>query len=606
MNSKQLRPLTTTLALLSSSGLMATNNNTPERGDKERPNIIFILVDDHGKGDLACLGNPCIQTPNIDKFYADAVRFDNYHVSTSSAPSRSSIMTGRHCNRLNVFHTIQGRSIIFNDEVILPQVLAQNGYTNAMYGKWHLGDNYPNRPEDRGFHEVIRFGGGAIGNMPDYWMNDYFDDVFTHNGKEEQFEGYCTDVYFNNAMEFIEENRDNPFFCYISTNAPHSPFNVPKEYYDIYKDAKVDGEPLNPMLKRFYGMITNIDDNFKRLEDKLEELNLTENTIVIYSTDNGTPILPATEVHNAGMSGKKGSPYEGGHRVPMFIRWKGGKVDGGRDVNELVAHYDLLPTFVDLLDLDYVPAKPLDGKSLKPLLTESNPEWENRVLYMDTQREESLIKYKDYVVMDENWRLVNGKLYNINKDLAQQNDVSQQYPEVASRLKEGYERWWGSIMAENVDVRYSYIQVGSPKENPSKITSHDMHTGEFNRGYHQNGALRANTGTGNWKIEFLEDGEYKISLCRFPRESGLCINSKVAAAPQRFEVAMSAPASIKDDFVSAKMYVAGNSKTGKIESDTKEVTFNCNVPAGKYDFYAQLVDSKGVLFPAYYIYIEKQ
>ena len=216
------------LSLVISQKLKAENKQ------KQKPNIVFVITDDQGMGDLACTGNPYIKTPNIDEFYSDAVRLTNYHVSTTCAPTRSSIMSGRHCNRVNVYHTIAGRSLLFDDEVILPQVLAQNGYTNAMYGKWHLGDNYPYRPEDRGFHEVVRHGAGGIGQGPDYWMNDYFDDTYWHNGEEQKYEGYCTDVFFSEAMNFIESNKDKPFFCYIATNAPHAPYNLPKKYYDMY------------------------------------------------------------------------------------------------------------------------------------------------------------------------------------------------------------------------------------------------------------------------------------------------------------------------------------------------------------------------------------
>ncbi|MFI3265172.1 MAG: arylsulfatase [Rikenellaceae bacterium] len=601
---KHFYPLTIA-ALLPTSALIAAPDagKKAARDENRKPNIIFIMTDDQGKGDLGCTGNPYIQTPNIDNFYKDAVRLDNYHVSTTSAPTRSSIMTGRHCNRVNVFHTIAGRSIVFNDEVLLPQVLAQNGYVNAMYGKWHLGDNYPNRPEDRGFSEVIRHGGGGVGQGPDYWMNDYFDDTYFHNGEPEAYEGYCTDVFFDNALEFIEENQDRPFFCYMATNAPHGPYNLPKEYYDLYhNDKRYDG--MNDGLLRFYGMITNVDDNFKRLEDKLEELGIADNTILIFTTDNGTSAGRST--YNAGMTGGKGSHYEGGHCVPFFIRWKDGEIDGGKDVNNLVAHYDLLPTFVDLLGLDFNPVKPLDGKSLKPLLTEEAPEWENRILYMDTQREQDLIKYKSYAVMDDNWRLLDGnKLFNVTEDLAQKNNVIEEHPEVAARLMLGYEKWWASFLAEKVDERVSYIQVGSPRENPSRISSHDLFIGQYQGVWDQSGVITANPATGNWKIQFLETGEYSITLCRFPRESGLAINATFDALPKPIELIRSAPASVKDDFVKAEMYVAGISKSAEIEADTKEVTFTCKVPAGKYDFQAKLIDSEGTLHPAYYVYIEK-
>ncbi len=602
MNSKFFYPLTAATLLPTTAALAASGGSAEV--EKQKPNIIFIITDDQGKGDLGCTGNPYIKTPNIDKFHSDAIRLDNYHVSTTSAPTRSSIMTGRHCNRVNVFHTIAGRSIVFNDEVLLPQVLAQNGYTNAMYGKWHLGDNYPNRPEDRGFDEVVRHGGGGVGQGPDYWMNDYFDDTYYHNGVEQKYEGYCTDVFFTEAMDFIEKNQDKPFFVYLATNAPHGPYNVPEEYYNMYESTIVNDKPINDGLRRFYGMISNIDDNFKRLEDHLKELGIEDNTILIFTTDNGTSA--GASAYNVGMSGGKGSFKEGGHRVPFFVRWKDGELTGGKDINQLVAHYDLLPTFVDLLDLDFHPVKPLDGKSLKPLLTEENPTWENRILYMDTQRQQNLIKYKAYAVMDEKWRLLNGNsLYKIDEDIAQQNNVIDQYPEVAARLQEGYERWWDSFLADKVDERSSYIYVGSPKENPAKLCSHDLHIGNYKGVWDQSNYITANPASGYWKVEFMETAEYSISLCRFPRESGLAINATFDALPKPIELARSAPASVKDDFVKAQMYVAGISKAEDISAGASEVTFKCRVPAGKFDFQAELIDSEGQIHPAYYVYIEK-
>ena len=564
----------------------------------EQPNIVFVMTDDQGKNDLGCEGNPYVQTPSIDAFYKQAVRFTNYHVSTTSAPTRSSIMTGRHTNRLNVYHTISGRSLLYEDEVLLPQILAQNGYVNGMFGKWHLGDNYPFRPEDRGFHEVVRHGGGGIGQGPDYWDNDYFDDTYWHNGKIEPYRGYCTDIFFDNALQFIEDNKDRPFFCYIATNAPHGPLNVPKEYLDQYAKTDVPDD-----IKRFYGMITNIDDNFARLEKKLSDLGLLENTILIFTTDNGT--AGGNRVYDAGMRGGKGSEYEGGHRVPFYIRWPKGNITGGKDINTLVAHYDLLPTFIDLLGLDFNPVKPLDGISLEPLLEGNVSDWPNRVLYMDTQRELNLIKYKNYTVMDNRWRLVNGKeLYDMNNDLAQKHNVIMEHPDVAEKLSLGYESWWNSIMSEGVVERYAYIKVGSDQENPVRISAHDQLNGSLSV-WHQTHAITGGLASGSWKIEVTKGGTYKISLCRFPRESGLMINSVFSEAEPCAEIENIRPASVKSDFKDAFLYLGPIRKKLPIEANSSEVIFEGTIPEGKYDMIAELIDQTGKTYPAYYIYIER-
>jgi arylsulfatase A-like enzyme len=583
--------------ILASAVLVALNGRSDTT---DLPNIIIVITDDQGKNDLGCLGNKFIKTPHLDDFYNESVRFTNFHVSTTCAPTRGALMTGRHTNRLNVFHTISGRSLLFEDERLLPQVLAENGYTNGMFGKWHLGDNYPFRPEDRGFHEVVRHGGGGITQGPDYWGNDYFDDTYWHNGQTEKYEGYCTNVFFTEALKFIEDNKDNPFFCYISTNAPHGPLNVPKEYLDMYTDV----DDIEDRFKRFYGMITNIDDNFKVLQEKLDELGLTGNTILVFMTDNGT--AGGNKVYDAGMRGSKGSEYEGGHRVPFFIRWPEGGLSGGKDINNLVAHYDILPTIVDLLGLDFTPVKPLDGISLKPLLKGKSENWPNRILYMDTQRAQNLVKYRFYSVMDDDWRLVNStELYNMKNDLAQTDNVIDQYPEVASRLAEGYERWWQSFMDEGVNERYAYIKVGTPYENPSRISAHDMLTGMHGGSWHQYGAANASQAAGRWKIEFVEDGEYNIILRRFPRESGLGINDTFPGQEKTIELDRVMPEGKKSDFEKAFLYVAGIQESADIQQDQDEVTFTAFIPAGRYDLEARLIDKENKMHPAYYLYIEK-
>ncbi len=566
----------------------------------EQANIILVITDDQGYGDLGCHGNPYIKTPTIDEFSGEAVNFSNFHVSTTCAPTRGALMTGRHTNRLNVFHTISGRSLLFEDEVILPQVLAANGYSTGMFGKWHLGDNYPFRPEDRGFQEVVRHGGGGITQGPDYWGNDYFDDHYWHNSVPEQYEGYCTDVFFEEAMRFIEENKDGPFFCYISTNAPHGPLNISKEYVDLY--AGVDEVP--DKYKRFYGMITNIDDNFRRLREKMDALEITDNTILIFMTDNGT--AGGNKVYDGGLRGKKGSEYEGGHRVPFMIRWPDGELTGGREIDKLVAHYDLLPTMVDLLGLEFTENKPLDGMSFKSLLDGDDDKWPNRILYMDTQRLQNLVKGRHYTVMDKDWRLVNGnELYNVTEDLGQTNDIYSEHPDVVERLAEGYELWWTSIMSEGPNERYAYIKAGTPYENPVRVSAHDMLTGNAGQSWHQYGAAQAAQAAGRWKIEIAEKGKYSISLRRFPRESGLAIDALFPAAEECYEVERSMPASTFDGFTKAFLYIADLKQNKNIAKGVEEVVFTANLSAGKFDMEARLLDEEGRMYPAYYIYIEK-
>ncbi|MBT7256599.1 MAG: sulfatase-like hydrolase/transferase, partial [Planctomycetaceae bacterium] len=261
------------------------------------PNVIVVITDDQGYGDIAIHGNQMIQTPSMDKLYAQSVRLTNYHVDPTCSPTRSALMSGRYSTRTGVWHTVNGRSLMSTAEYTIAEVFRDNGYKTAMFGKWHLGDNYPCRPQDQGFEHTFIHGGGGVGQGPDYWDNDYFDDTYWRNGVPEKQKGYCTDVWFEDALSFIKRNRNKPFFAYISTNAPHGPYIVDEKYSQPYKDKGVGKGQAE-----FYGMIENIDENLGRLVNKLDEWKLAHNTILIFTTDNGSAM---------------------GHRVIKGAQWKG-------------------------------------------------------------------------------------------------------------------------------------------------------------------------------------------------------------------------------------------------------------------------------------------
>jgi arylsulfatase A-like enzyme len=379
----------------------------------DKPNVILIITDDQGYGDLACHGNPYIKTPNLDKLHSQSTRLDNYHVGPTCAPTRAGLMTGRYCNATGVWHTIMGRSLIRKDEKTMADMFKAGGYTTGFYGKWHLGDNYPFLPSHRGFDDVWRHGGGGVGQTPDYFGNDYFDDTYWVNGKPTKFEGYCTDIWFKGAKQFIEKSAkaDKPFFAYITTNAPHSPYFVAEKYSNMYKD-----DPNVPKAS-FYGMITNIDDNVGALMKQLDDLGIADDTILMFTTDNGTSAgvgrakkvkgkgAPKETGFSAGMRGRKGSEYDGGHRVPMFMRWKNGKLTAGKDVTRLTAHIDMIPTLAELCGIDLPKGgQPLDGKSVVPLLRGDGTGWPDRTIVTDSQRKEKLEKWRKCATMTEQWR----------------------------------------------------------------------------------------------------------------------------------------------------------------------------------------------------------
>jgi arylsulfatase A-like enzyme len=492
-----------------------------------KPNVIILLTDDQGYGEIAAHGNPVIKTPNIDKLHSQSVKLTDFHVDPTCSPTRAALMTGRYSTRTGVWHTINGRSLLNPDEVTLGELFKSNGYATGMIGKWHLGDNYPSRPQDQGFDYVAKHLGGGIGNGGDYWENDYYDDTFQVNGEFKKLEGYCTDVWFREATRFVEKNRDRPFFLYLPTNAPHGPYVVPDSYSKPYLDAG-----LPPNLAKFYGMIANLDENLGQFREKLTELGLDENTLLIYMTDNGTAAGWIDEKENypyfnAGMRGWKSSALEGGHRVPCFWHWPKGNLKGGRDVSKLTAHIDILPTLVDLLDLKKPEGPTVDGISLKAPLKNLKEDELDRTLFVHVQRAFLPPKWDASVCMKQKWRLIEGKeLYDIKADPDQKNDIAAGHPEVVEKLRGDYEIWWTSLkpaMEHTV-----HIGLGGD-ENPMTLYSHDwLMPGTKPSAWHQNHIQRGELINGAWAVDVKQAGNYEISLYRWPSYLNKAMNMKHA------------------------------------------------------------------------------
>ncbi|MFO8027121.1 MAG: arylsulfatase [Opitutales bacterium] len=331
---------------------------------KERPNVILIITDDQGYGEMSAHGHPYLETPHMDRLHGESVRMTDFHVDSTCSPTRAALLTGRYSTRTGVWHTINGRSMMRTEELTMAEVFQANGYATAMLGKWHIGANYPFRPSDQGFEHTIWHKDGAIGGIPDYWGNDYYDDTYMTNGEWQQYEGYCTDVWFEEATKFVEAHQDEPFFLYLSTNAPHGPYIVDERYSAPFMEMDM---PEN--LAKFYGMIVNIDENLGKFRQQLEAMGVADNTLLIFMTDNGTTAgwicqKSGYEYYNAGMRGWKSSAWEGGHRVPIFWHWPEGGLTEGRDIPELTAHIDVLPTLVEMLDLKKPEGPKVDGISL--------------------------------------------------------------------------------------------------------------------------------------------------------------------------------------------------------------------------------------------------
>jgi arylsulfatase A-like enzyme len=424
------------------------------------PNVIVIITDDQGYGDLSYHGNPVVKTPHVDQLAAQSVRLTNFHVAPMCTPTRGQLLTGIDCLRNGAMNVSSGRTLLRREFPTLANVLQSAGYATGQFGKWHLGDNYPYRPQDRGFDECIWYPSSHIGSIPDVWQNDYFDDTYWHRGQRQRYEGYTTDVLFREAMSWMKLQRQTdqrkPLFVYLATAAAHGPLYVPDKYRDAVRPrlkAALDKlPPLNPneqeQLVRYLAMIENIDENVGRLEGFLAAEQMHDDTIVIFMTDNGSTWGP--RYFNAGMRGGKATLWEGGHRVPCFIRWPKGKLGSARDEAALTQVQDLLPTLAGLCGIR--PPK-TDGLSLAPLLCGEAQPLPDRMLVINYSRMPTVGHEKDVIPTKEGaavlwtrWRLIEDKsLYDLAADPVQQQDVAANHPEVVQKMRAHLEAWWRGI-----------------------------------------------------------------------------------------------------------------------------------------------------------------
>ena len=572
---------------------------------KKKPHVVFVITDDQGYGDLSLHGNPIVKTPNIDLLGKESVSLTNYHVAPTCSPTRAGLLTGRWNNRTGVWHTIMGRSMLRENEKTIADLLKDNGYQTAMFGKWHLGDNYPYRPNDRGFDFAYYHGGGGVGQTPDHWNNAYFNDVYMRNGVKEQATGFVTDILFNEAISFIEtaKNSKKPFFTYISTNAPHGPMHAPKKYADMYANADI---PVT--VKHFYGMITNIDDNVAKLRHYLAENDLADNTIFIFTTDNGTSA--GHKVFNAGMRGKKGSEYDGGHRVPFFIHWPDGQLNQAYKQSKITSFADVVPTLLSLTESQNTLDVKFDGTSITPLLTSTNAPWPDRTLFTDSQRVLNPIKWRKSAVMTNQWRLINGEeLYDMHKDPSQKNNIAKANPELVQNLKKKYESWWQDISASFSEP--TAIHIGDSKANTVALTSHDWLGNNAKVPWQQKQirqAIREEDGKhkGYWYLDIKTSGQYKFKLSRWPVEANKAITSGMAAgAKVAGSSAFRANKGKIFKAIKARVDIAKQSLTTDVEPNDTYVEFILELPKGKSKLSATFINKNQQELGAYYVQVEK-
>ena len=567
---------------------------------QEKPNVILIMTDDQGYGDLACHGHPFVKTPNLDKLHGDSVRLTNYHVSPVCSPTRAALMTGRHSQHVGVSGTGGRQHLIIRGIPIAAEIFSDNGYRTGAFGKWHLGSVYPYRPNDRGFQETLVHGAGAISTIGDIWGNDYFDDSYWHNGKKEQFKGYCTDVWFDHAKRFIKESKDagKPFFCYIPTNIVHGPHYAPRKYIDMY-EGKPEDRPL-------FAAITHFDRRVGELRDFLDKQGIAENTIFIFTTDNGGT---RTRIYDAGMKGSKGSGYEGGHRVPFFIHWPKEELSGGRDVDQLSAHLDVLPTLVDLCGLRTKSGHKTDGLSLKPVLDGTRDRLDDRIL----------IESHRGVVMTKRWRLVTPKikrarknakkpatvapseLYDVQKDPGQKRNLANAHPEIVAQLSAELDR----VNERNADADQRFV-IGSDRHNPIAFTP-DHWYDRKGLGWWQSGIIAGGGAPASILVEADRDGIYEFRLRRWPEavDQPISFAAKVRVPSNAYGGTKMVPGKALP-VVKATLKVADFDKTIEVTDDMLEATFTVPLKKGQHDIYAEFLDKDGNGFGGHYLYVKRR
>jgi len=581
----------------------------------EQPNVIIVLTDDQGYGDLSCTGNPILKTPNMDRLAREGVNFTNFHVESYCTPTRSALMTGRYCHRVGGWGTVNGRNMLRDEEVTMADVFRHNGYRTGLFGKWHLGSNYPYRPIDRGFDEWLGHGDGGTGCTTDYWGNDRVNDHYIRNGQWESRPrpGFECDVLFDAAMQFIRENKRRPFFAYLAPYNPHSPCSIPdQQWLAPYRD-KVPAAVAYP-----FATIARIDENLGRLRQFLKEQGLAENTLLLFLSDNGT--AQGEKVFNAGMRGKKGSPYDGGHRVPCFLHWLAGGLDKPVSVDRLAAHLDLLPTLVDLCALRLPKPIRFDGSSLKPLLANPHAPWPERTLVMGAPRNQTgpnspPPKYgQGCAVMTDHWRLVNDQeLYDMTNDPGQQRDVARQHPQVVNELQVAYQRYWASVSAQDAGWRGRPV-IGTSHAPEVELSAEDWFSTQGNCPWNQAAVASGATVFGRSPVRFAEAGTYLVEVRRWPREA----DAPLAGVPAGKHPV---DAQLDDGPVTGLLYggvprslpvarvrlkVGMRVQEAAVGSRDRLVAFTTKVEPGSADIEATLLDETGkALCSAFYVSIRK-
>jgi arylsulfatase/arylsulfatase A len=519
-----------------------------------RPNIVLIVTDDQGYGDFGFMGNPVVQTPEIDKMAARSASLERFYVSPVCAPTRASLMTGRYTYRTRAIDTYLGRAMMEPAETTIAELLSKAGYATGIFGKWHLGDNYPMRPQDQGFQEVLVHRGGGIGQPsdPPGGEGKYTDPILFRNGVQTPMKGYCTDIYFDAAMDFLVANykQGKPAFVYIPTNAPHGPFHdVPEDLRRMYLGMDLrptfaagvtdeEYETLRDRTARILAMITNIDQNVGRLFERLDEIGSTDHTLVLLMVDNG----PNGPRYVGRLRGRKSQVNEGGIRSPLLVHWPA-RLKPVHSSERIAAHIDILPTVLDAAGIELPAGLHIDGRSLLPTLEGQPADWPERTIFIQAHRGDEPERYRNFAAVSQRWKILSGnhfgnqpddpprfQLFDVEADPGERNDLAAEHPEIVARLKADYDAWFDDVSSTRPD-NYAppRIIVGTAHENPTVLTRQDWRQLSEGDGW-------APDALGNWLLTVASESQYEIRCLFDPEESAGTLELRVASFEDKVQL----------------------------------------------------------------------
>lgn len=462
---------------------------------QKRPNILLIMTDDQGVGDLGIHNNDLLKTPNMDAIAKQGAEFKQFIVNFNCSPTRASMLTGRDNYRTGVVGVTETSPLMKSSEVTIAKLLSEAGYSTGIFGKWHLGDSYPMRPSDKGFQETLIHKGGGIGQASDPPGNSYFNPILEHNNVKKVFEGYCDDIFADATLSFIDKNKDKPFFAFYATNLPHFPLTVSDKWADPFRKMG-----LHELNARTYGMVANVDANIGRLLAKLKELGIEDNTIVVFMSDNG-PRTKRTkndlypDRYSMNLRGTKTSVYENGIRAPFFIKWPA-KIPQGVKFTNLAAHIDVMPTLLEACSVPVPKDLKLDGLSLMPLLTSKVNNLPEREIFIQGHAGSEPFKYFHFTVRGQRYKLIsptddpygdisrptdadvkkmiaNLELYDIEKDSSEINNIAKQHPEIVKNMLSKYENWFDQAIKDRGSDWPQRIYLGTSFQKNVQLSRFD-------------------------------------------------------------------------------------------------------------------------------------